>query len=87
MIGHGVPVYRGYASQYGHGLGNVLGGIFRSTIPFIAPVIKSAGKQLLLTGAKKIQQKLETKKEVKRVKHKPHTVKRKRKNRPRDIFS
>lgn len=34
MIGHGVPVYQGYASQYGHGLGNVLRGYMRRAIPY-----------------------------------------------------
>lgn len=58
MIGHGVPVYQGYASQYGHGLGNVLGGIIRSAIPIAKPLMKSVGKKLLLAGVRKLQQKL-----------------------------
>ena len=58
MIGHGVPVYQGYASQYGHGLGNVLGGYMRRAIPILKPWMKSTGKKLLLAGVNKLQQKL-----------------------------
>ena len=57
MIGHGMPVYTGYASQYGHGFGNILGGIVRSAIPFIKPIVKSAGRKLLKAGVNKIEQK------------------------------
>jgi len=71
MIGHGLPVYRGYASQHGYGLGNVLGGIIRSAIPFVTPIVKSAGREILLAGAKKIQRKLKKHKDVKRVINKP----------------
>jgi len=46
----GIPVYRGYASQYGHGLGNVLGGIIRAALPMVKNVAKSAGKHLLRSG-------------------------------------
>ena len=45
MIGHGVPVYQGYASQYGHGLGNVLRGYMRRAIPILKPWMKSTGKR------------------------------------------
>ena len=57
MIGYGMPVYTGYASQYGHGFGNVLGGLVRSAIPFIRPIVKSAGRKLLKAGVNKIEQK------------------------------
>lgn len=50
MIGHALPVYRGYASQYGYGLGNVLGGLVRSALPMIGNIAKSAGAKLLKTG-------------------------------------
>jgi hypothetical protein len=50
MIGHAMPVYRGYASQYGHGLGNVLGGLVRSALPIAGKIAKSAGSKLLETG-------------------------------------
>lgn len=92
MIGNGLPVYRGYASQYGHGLGNVLGGIIRSAIPFMAPVVKSAGRSLLLAGAKKIQKKFKKKKKkpVKRTHAMPPGKRSKVKivsKKPRDIFA
>ena len=58
MNGNGLPVYQGYASQYGYGLGNVLGGIIRSAIPIVTPIVKNAGKELLLAGAKTLQTKL-----------------------------
>ena len=45
MIGHALPVYQGYRSQYGHGLGNVLGGVMRAAIPFVS---KLAKKKLVL---------------------------------------
>ena len=50
MIGHSIPVYQGYASQYGHGLGNVLGGLVRSALPIVGKIAKAAGTQLLETG-------------------------------------
>ena len=50
MIGHALPVYRGYVSQYGYGLGNVLGGLVRSALPMIGNIAKSAGAKLLQTG-------------------------------------
>ena len=58
MIGNGMPVYAGYASQHGHGLGNILGGIVRSAIPFIMPAVKDAGKQLLREGVTTIQKRI-----------------------------
>ena len=45
-----IPVYQGYASQYGRGLGNVLGGLVRAAIPFVKKVAKSAGAKLLNAG-------------------------------------
>ena len=101
MIGHGVPVYGGYASQYGHGLGNVLGGIVRAAIPVVKPLMKSAGKQLLLAGAHHIKRRLTKKLTVQKkrsplhgtVKHKrksppgKRSVKKKTKRKPRDIFA
>ena len=97
MIGHGLPVYHGYASQYGHGLGNILGGIVRSAIPFVKPVLKSVGRNIVLDGTKKIQRALQKKKGVKRSKRKkvknnkvpPGKRVRKTKSSkgPRDIFA
>lgn len=50
MIGNSFPVYKGYASQYGHGLGNVLGGLIRAALPVVGKIAKTAGTQLLKTG-------------------------------------
>ena len=50
MIGHALHVFQGYSSQYGHGLGNVLGGVLRAAIPFVGKLAKKAGTQLLDTG-------------------------------------
>ena len=55
MIGHAIPVYRGYSSQYGYGLGNVLGGILRAAIPIVGKIAKKAGGQLLDTGLNYLQ--------------------------------
>lgn len=61
MIGHSIPVYQGYASQYGHGLGNVLGGLIRSALPIVGKIAKSAGTQLLETGVDYVKKKLKRK--------------------------
>jgi len=53
-----IPVYRGYASQYGHGLGNVLGGIVRAALPMMKNVAKNAGKRLLHSGLRYAAQNL-----------------------------
>ena len=45
-----MPVYQGYGSQYGHGLGNILGGLIRSAMPMVGKVAKAAGAKLLETG-------------------------------------
>ena len=55
MIGHAIPVYRGYSSQYGHGLGNVLGGMVRAAIPIMGNLAKKAGARLLNSGLDYIQ--------------------------------
>ena len=44
MNGYGMPVYTGYASQHGYGLGDVLGGLVRSAIPFIMPAVQGSSK-------------------------------------------
>ena len=71
MIGQGLPVYHGYASQYGHGLGNVLGGLMRSALPVVTRVAKAAGAELLKTGIEAITKKKSA-----------HTRKRNRRTRP-----
>ena len=58
MIGHALPVFQGYSSQYGHGLGNVLGGVMRAAIPFVSKLAKKAGTQLLDTGINYLQNSL-----------------------------
>lgn len=50
QIGHGLPVFRGSRAQKGHGLGNVLGGLFRSAMPLLKKGVKSLGKEALRTG-------------------------------------
>ena len=50
MIGYGLPVYQGYASQYGRGLGNVLGGLVRAALPFVSKMAKSAAPKVLEHG-------------------------------------
>ena len=62
MIGHAIPVYKGYASQYGHGLGNVLGGIVRSALPIVSNIAKSAGKELLRSGLNYVSKKIKKRK-------------------------
>ena len=91
MIGHSVPVYSGYASQYGYGLGNVLGGLMRAAIPIIKPVVASAGRHLLSRGVKKLSRKLndiDSMKKTKKKKKKRGVAKNKHSHnkKPRDIF-
>ena len=50
MRGAGLPVYRGYSSQYGAGLGNILGGLLRAAVPLFAPMVKSGAHRLLDHG-------------------------------------
>ena len=91
-------VYQGYASQYGHGLGNVLGGVARVALPMIKTIARKAGDQLLDTGIDFIQRKIGKRKTVKRATSRSTQHKRRRppgkavrkstrKRKPRDIFS
>ncbi len=50
-----MPVFKGYASQYGAGLGNTLAGIARAAIPIVSPILKSLGKRILTSGAAKLE--------------------------------
>lgn len=51
----GLPVFEGYStSQYGAGLGNVIGGAIRGVLPFLAPTIKRLGKGLVKMGADRL---------------------------------
>lgn len=54
QVGTGIPVYQG-GNQYGQGLGNVLGGLFRSALPFLKSGAKVLGKTALSTGADIVQ--------------------------------
>ena len=46
-VGAGIPVYPGGELQYGHGLGNLLGGLFRSAIPLLKKGATALGKTAL----------------------------------------
>ena len=72
----GVPVYQGYPSQYGHGLGNVLGGIVRAALPIVKTVAKKAGSQLLESGINFVRKKVTKSKPVKRATSRPVRHKR-----------
>lgn len=48
--GNGLPVFVGYKGQKGHGLGNVLGGLFRKAMPMIKKGLTTFGKHALKTG-------------------------------------
>ena len=45
QIGHGMPVFTGAAMQRGHGLGNILRGLFKVAVPLIKTIGKSALKK------------------------------------------
>ena len=89
MIGHALPVYQGYASQHGYGLGNVLGGIIRSAIPIVQNITrravktvggaaKTAGTDLLQTGLDFVAQKIAGRKRKSTPSNSKPTKKRKR---------
>ena len=65
-----MPVFHGYASQYGHGLGNVLGGIVRSALPIVRKIAKSAGSQLLKSGMSYVSKQLTKRPKPKRSRRK-----------------
>ena len=50
QIGHGQLYYKGRRYQKGHGLGNVLGTLFRSALPFLKKTAVSVGKDVLKSG-------------------------------------
>ena len=62
--GRGLPTFHGEIIQQGYGIGNLLGGFFKSLIPLaskhVAPILKksaaSAGKSLLRSGANVIKE-------------------------------
>lgn len=47
QAGSGLPIFQGSRGQRGHGIGSVLGGLFRSAMP----MLKRIGGQALRTGA------------------------------------
>lgn len=51
QVGSGLPVYHGGELQYGNGLGNLLGGLFRSAIPLLKKGATALGKTALQAGA------------------------------------
>ena len=48
--GGAMPVFVGRRYQRGHGLGSVLGSLFRKVVPFIKSNIGNVGRRLLSTG-------------------------------------
>jgi hypothetical protein len=48
--GGGMPVFSGARMQKGHGLGNILRGLFRKIVPFIQRNAKAVGTRALKTG-------------------------------------
>ena len=46
QIGNGIPVYAGGTMQRGHGVGNILRGLFKVAVP----LVKSVGKSALRRG-------------------------------------
>ena len=48
--GSGIPVFSGSRGQKGHGLGSLLGGLFRSAMPMIKRGLATFGKHALKTG-------------------------------------
>lgn len=48
--GSGIPVFAGSRGQRGHGIGSLLGGLFRSALPMIKRGLATFGKHALKTG-------------------------------------
>ena len=48
--GGGLPVFGGYKGQKGHGLGSLLGGLFRRAMPMLKRGLATFGKHALKTG-------------------------------------
>ena len=48
--GDGLPVFTGYRGQKGHGLGSLLGGLFRRAVPMLKKGLATFGKHALKTG-------------------------------------
>ena len=50
QAGNGIPFFSGSRTQRGHGLGSVLGGLFKSAVPILKRGVKTLGKHALRTG-------------------------------------
>ena len=48
--GSGIPIFSGSRNQKGHGLGSLLGGLFRKALPMIKKGLATFGKHALKTG-------------------------------------
>ena len=48
--GSNLPVFQGVQYQEGYGIGNILGGLFRSALPLIKSAGKRLGKEVLTAG-------------------------------------
>ncbi|KAJ8020741.1 hypothetical protein HOLleu_40415 [Holothuria leucospilota] len=46
QVGNGLPVFHGARVQKGHGLGNILGGLFRSAMPLFQRGLRRLEKKL-----------------------------------------
>ena len=51
QLGNGDFVYSGRRYQKGHGLGNLLGSLFRTALPMIKNTAKTVGKELVKSSA------------------------------------
>ena len=50
QAGKGYPVYAGRRFQRGHGLGSIIGSLFKSAVPLLKKGAKVLGKEALKTG-------------------------------------
>ena len=51
QVGSSDAFFRGTQIQRGYGLGNILGGLFRTALPILKQGAKGLGKEVLRTGA------------------------------------
>ena len=50
QAGSGLSVYHGGRMQTGHGLGNILGGLFKRALPLIKQGVSTVGKEIFHVG-------------------------------------
>jgi len=62
QVGRGMPVYSGALRQKGHGLGNVIGGLFRHILPFLGRAAVSTGSNIVgdLISGKRMRETMKT---------------------------